>query len=83
MDSRLDAAKEDATESLGGVTGNQRLQAEEAAEVSATRAKREAKDILREVAGSLKEGIGKLTGDKAAEAAGKAERLHGKSAQTE
>ena len=83
MDSRLDAAKEDATESLGGVTGSQRLQAEEAAEVSATRAKREAKDILREVAGSLKEGIGKLTGDKAAEAAGKAERLHGKSAQTE
>ena len=83
MDSRLDAAKEDATESLGGVTGNQRLQAEEAAEVSATRAKREAKDILQEVAGSLKEGIGKLTGDKAAEAAGKAERLHGKSAQTE
>ena len=83
MDSRLDAAKEDATESLGGITGNQRLQAEEAAEVSATRAKREAKDILQEVAGSLKEGIGKLTGDKAAEAAGKAERLHGKSAQTE
>ena len=83
MDSRLDAAKEDATESLGGITGNQRLQAEEAAEVSVTRAKREAKDILQEVAGSLKEGIGKLTGDKAAEAAGKAERLHGKSAQTE
>ena len=83
MDGRLDAAKEDATESLGGVTGNQRLQAEEAAEVSATRAKCEAKEIMREVAGSLKEGIGKLTGDKAAEAAGKAERLHGKSEQTE
>ena len=82
MDGRLDAAKEDATESLGGVTGNQRLQAEEAAEVSATRAKREAKEIMREVAGSLKEGIGKLTGDKAAEAAGRAERLHEKSEQT-
>ena len=83
MDRRLDAAKEDATGSLGGVTGNQRLQAAEAAEVSATRAKCEAKEIMREVAGSLKEGIGKLTGDKAAEAAGKAERLHGKSEQTE
>jgi len=83
MDRRLDAAKEDATESLGGITGNQRLQAEEAAEVSATRAKCEAKEIMRAVAGSLKEGIGKLTGDTAAEAAGKAERLHGKSAQTE
>ena len=82
MDGRLDAAKEDATESLGGVTGNKRLQAEEAAEVSATRAKREAKEIMREVAGSLKEGIGKLTGDKAAEAAGRAERLHEKSEQT-
>ena len=83
MDRRLDAAKEHATGSLGGVTGNQRLQAEEAAEVSTTRAKCEAKEIMREVAGSLKEGIGKLTGDKAAEAAGKAERLHGKSEQIE
>jgi uncharacterized protein YjbJ (UPF0337 family) len=60
--------------------GNEKLETEGEAEAEATGAKaaRETKGAAREARGTVKKGLGKLTGDEATEAEGEGDHLRGK-----
>jgi uncharacterized protein YjbJ (UPF0337 family) len=73
----MDEFKGRVKEGAGGLTGDERLQAEGKTEAERARATRKTRGTLRETGGAVREGLGALTGDEVTESEGKAQRVRG------
>lgn len=77
MPDRVDEMKGSVKEGVGKLVGNERMEAEGAAERTAAKAERETKGAANQVAGNAKMAAGKLVGNDRLHAEGQAQDAKG------
>jgi len=83
MNDRLDELKATIKSCAGRLIGNGRLERGGQADLALARARRKTKSVLRQVGGSFKEGLGRMTHHERLVAQGNADRLHGQAGQSD